>query len=84
LIPKREIYDKRDSIKLPLAKRAQILNMMVEGSSPRSISRVADMSIHTVTKLLEDAGEAAFDLHEKLDRKAVASKVKCDEIWSFK
>ena len=34
--------------KLPLAKRVQILAMLVEGSSMRSISRVADVSINTV------------------------------------
>ena len=44
--------------KLPLEKRVQILNMMVEGSSMRAISRVADVSINTVTKLLVDAGLA--------------------------
>ncbi len=38
--------------KLPLAKRVQILSMLCEGSSMRSISRVADVSINTVTKLL--------------------------------
>ena len=44
--------------KLPLAKRVQILSMLCEGSSMRSICRVADVSINTVTKLLVDAGEA--------------------------
>ena len=69
--------------KLPLAKRVLILNMLVEGSSLRSISRVADVSINTVTKLLVDAGEAAIDLHDRLVRDVKASKVQCDEIWSF-
>lgn len=69
--------------KLPLAKRVLILNMLVEGSSLRSISRVADVSINTVTKLLVDAGETAIDLHDKLVRNVEASKVQCDEIWSF-
>ena len=46
--------------KLPLAKRVQILSMLCEGSSMRSISRVVDVSINTVDKLLCDAGEAAF------------------------
>jgi IS1 family transposase len=69
--------------KLPLAKRVLILNMLVEGSSLRSISRVADVSINTVTKLLVDAGETAIDLHDKLVRDVKASKVQCDEIWSF-
>ncbi len=44
---------------------------------------MADVSINTVTKLLVDAGEAAFDLHDKLVRNVEASKVQCDEIWSF-
>lgn len=44
--------------KLPTEKRVQILNMLVEGSSMRSISRVVRVSINTVTKLLIDAGEA--------------------------
>ena len=43
--------------KLPLETRVQILTMLVEGSSMRSISRVCDVSINTVTKLLVDAGK---------------------------
>jgi IS1 family transposase len=75
--------DKRGMNKLPLAKRVLILNMLVEGSSLRSISRVADVSINTVTKLLIDAGEASIALHDDLVRDVKASKVQCDEIWSF-
>ena len=37
--------------KLPHPKRVQILSMLVEGSSIRSISRVVDVSINTVAKL---------------------------------
>lgn len=69
--------------KLPLAKRVLILNMLVEGSSLRSISRVADVSINTVTKLLVDAGETCLSLHDDLVRDVKASKIQCDEIWSF-
>ena len=69
--------------KLPLAKRVLILNMLVEGSSLRSISRVADVSINTVTKLLVDAGETAIRTHDELVRGVTASRVQADEIWSF-
>lgn len=69
--------------KLPLAKRVLILNMLVEGSSLRSISRVADVSINTVTKLLIDAGETAIELHDTKVRAVKASRIQCDEIWSF-
>jgi len=69
--------------KLPLAKRVQILAMLCEGSSMRSISRVADVSINTVTKLLIDAGETCLDMHDDLVRDVHASRIQCDEIWSF-
>jgi IS1 family transposase len=69
--------------KLPLAKRVLILNMLVEGSSMRSISRVADVSINTVTKMLVDAGEACAKYHDQNVRSVTASRVQCDEIWAF-
>jgi IS1 family transposase len=69
--------------KLPLAKRVQILAMLCEGSSMRSIGRVADVSINTVSKLLVEAGEAAFAIHDELVRNVRASQIQCDEIWSF-
>jgi hypothetical protein len=69
--------------KLPLAKRVQILSMLVEGSSMRSISRVADVSINTVAKILADAGEACIEHHDKNVRGVKAKRVQCDEIWAF-
>jgi IS1 family transposase len=69
--------------KLPLAKRVQILSMLCEGSSMRSISRVADVSINTVTKLLADAGKACAAFHWEMVRGVKAKRVQCDEIWSF-
>ena len=69
--------------KLPLAKRTQILAMLCEGSSMRSISRVVDVSINTVTKMLVDAGEACAAHHYNTVRGVKAKRVQCDEIWSF-
>lgn len=69
--------------KLPLHKRTQILSMLVEGSSLRSISRVAGVSINTVTKLLVEAGEACAAYHDETVREVTASRIQCDEIWSF-
>jgi IS1 family transposase len=69
--------------KLPLAKRTQILAMLCEGSSMRSISRIADVSINTVAKLLVEAGEACLALHDETVRNVKASRIQCDEIWSF-
>jgi IS1 family transposase len=69
--------------KLPLAKRTQILAMLCEGSSMRSISRVADVSINTVSKLLVEAGEACLAIHDETVCNVKASRIQCDEIWSF-
>jgi len=68
---------------LPLHKRVQILSMLVEGSSMRSISRVVGVSINTVTKILIDAGEACVAYHDEHVRDVRATRVQCDEIWSF-
>jgi IS1 family transposase len=69
--------------RLPLAKRVQILSMLCEGSSMRSISRVADVSINTVAKLLVDAGRACAAFHDDTVRGVKARRVQVDEIWSF-
>jgi IS1 family transposase len=83
LTPKQKVHIQNGMNKLPLAKRIQILAMLCEGSSMRSISRVADVSINTVTKLLIDAGEACLALHDEQVRNVKASRIQCDEIWSF-
>lgn len=49
----------------------------------RSISRVVGVSINTVTKLLVQAGKAAAAYHDQHVRDVKASRVQCDEIWSF-
>lgn len=69
--------------KLPLKTRVQILNMLCEGSSMRSISRISDVSINTVSKLLVDAGKACSAFHDDKVRDVKASRIQCDEIWSF-
>ncbi len=49
----------------------------------RSISRVADVSINTVAKLLVDAGKACAAFHDEKVRGVKARRVQVDEIWSF-
>lgn len=49
----------------------------------RSISRVVDVSINTVSKLLVEAGEACLSIHNETVRDVKASRIQCDEIWSF-
>ncbi len=69
--------------KLPIAKRVQILSMLCEGSSMRSISRVCDVSINTVAKMLADAGKVCMTFHDERVVKLRSRRVQVDEIWSF-
>ena len=69
--------------KLPIKTRAQILNMLCEGSSMRSISRITGVSINTVLKLLEDGGEVCAAFHDEHVSSVKATRVQVDEIWSF-
>jgi IS1 family transposase len=69
--------------RLPIAKRAQIIQMLVEGISLRATSRIADVSINTVTKLLVDVAEAAFEYHNRTVVNVRVRRVQCDEIWCF-
>ena len=49
----------------------------------RSVSRLADVSINTVAKLLIDAGKFCADFHDDKVVGVQASRIQCDEIWSF-
>lgn len=69
--------------KLPLAKRAQILTLLCEGSSMRSVERITGCSINTVSKLLIDAGKACATFHDEQVRNVPSKRIQCDEIWSF-
>ena len=69
--------------KLPLAKRAQILGLLVEGTSLRATSRLADVSINTVTKLLVDAGTACAAYQDNALRNLLCKRIQVDEIWAF-
>lgn len=68
---------------LSVERRAQILHLLVEGNSMRATSRIADVSINTVTKLLEDAGAACREFQDEAIRNIKSKRVQCDEIWSF-
>ena len=49
----------------------------------RSVSRITDVSINTVSKLLVDAGRACARFHDESVRNVKAARVQVDEIWSF-
>ena len=69
--------------KLTTHKRVKILSALVEGMSMRSVSRLEDVSINTVSRLLVEAGEACAVYHDEHVVNVPAKHVQCDEIWSF-
>jgi IS1 family transposase len=49
----------------------------------RSISRVADVSLNTVAKILADAGKVCAAFHHETVRNVACKSIQADEIWSF-
>lgn len=69
--------------RLPLHQRTQIIQLLCEGTSMRSTSRVVGVSINTVTKLLVDAGMACGKFHDDHVRGISSRLIQADETWSF-
>ena len=68
---------------LPIEKRVQIVSMLVEGMSMRSVSRVAGVSINTASKLLADVGQACSEFQDKTMCGLALNDIQVDEIWAF-
>jgi IS1 family transposase len=69
--------------RLSIEDRAQIISLLVEGNSLRSITRITGKSINTVTKLLVDVGSACLIYQTETLRNLNCKRVQCDEIWAF-
>ena len=70
--------------RLPTAKRAHILSLLLEGMSMRSVERVTGVSIVTIAKLLDSAGAACALYHYDYVRDIKGRRnIQCDEVWSF-
>jgi len=68
---------------LPLAKRAQILALLVEGNSISTTCRITGAAKMTVLKLLADVGEACAKYQDENLRNLPCKRIQCDEIWAF-
>jgi IS1 family transposase len=69
--------------RLSIERRANLLALLVEGNSLRSASRIADVSINTVSKFLVELGAASSAYQDENLRGIRSQRVECDEIWSF-
>jgi IS1 family transposase len=69
--------------RLSVERRAALVSLLVEGNSLRAVSRIADVSINTVSKMLVDLGGACSAYQNAALRGIHSLRVQCDEIWSF-
>jgi transposase-like protein len=69
--------------KLDSAKRVQVLSTLVEGASVRAASRMTGVSRDTISRLLMSAGRVCAAYQDAALRNLQATKIQCDEIWSF-
>ena len=69
--------------KLSSEKRAQILSLMVEGVSMRSITRLLGVGKNTIARLLVEAGEACAAYQDEHFRNLTCKHLQVDEMWSF-
>jgi len=68
---------------MPIAKRAQILGLLVEGMSINATCRVSGAAKATVLKLLADVGATCAEYQHETLRNLPCKRIQCDEIWSF-
>jgi IS1 family transposase len=69
--------------RLDTAKRAQIVNGIIEGCSIRSISRLTGASKNTIVKLLVELGAVCMEYMNTHLVNLNCQRVQCDEIWAF-
>lgn len=67
---------------MPIAKRAQILGLLVEGMI-NATCRVSGAARAAVLKLLADVSAACLDFQDGAIRNLTCKRTQCDEIWSF-
>jgi IS1 family transposase len=69
--------------KLPLDRKAQAINCLVEGNSIRSTERMVGVHRDTIMRLLGQVGNACAKLMDERMRGLGCRRVQVDEIWTF-
>src|SRR5438874_1756242 len=71
--------------RVPLARRVQIINCLVEGNSIRSTERMTGTQTHrdTIMRLLVEVGEGCAALMYEQMRDLPCRRLQVDEIWAF-
>jgi len=69
--------------RVPLGRRTQIINCLVEGNSIRSTERMTDTHRDTVMRLLVEVGTGCAKLQDAEMRNLTCERIQVDEIWAY-
>jgi IS1 family transposase len=69
--------------RVPLARRVQIINCLVEGNSIRSTERMTGTHRDTICRLLVEVGDGCAKLMDDQMRELPCRRIEVDEIWAF-
>lgn len=69
--------------RVPLARRTQIINCLVEGNSIRSTERMTNTHRDTVMRLLVEVGTGCAKLQDTEMRNLTCERIQVDELWCY-
>src|SRR5207248_1662648 len=69
--------------RVPLARRVQIINCLVEGNSIRSTERMTGTHRDTICRLLVEVGDGCAKLLDEQMRELPCRRIEVDEIWAY-
>jgi IS1 family transposase len=69
--------------RVPLARRVQIINCLVEGNSIRSTERITGTHRDTICRLLVEIGDGCATLMDEQMRELSCRRIEVDEIWAY-
>jgi IS1 family transposase len=69
--------------RLNIEERTAIIRCLIEGNSIRSTARITGAARNTISTLLVALGKATSEYQDRVLRNLTATRIECDEIWSF-
>ena len=72
-----------DTMRIPLAAAENVLRLLLEGMSVRSVERVTSVHRDTILKLIVLAGDRCRSLMQERIRGVNVTDVQVDEIWGY-
>ena len=78
-----ESIDRMPGSTIPMEKVEQVLQLLIEGCSVRSVQRISGLHCDTILKLMVAAGEKCEKLMGRLIVNVPVKDVQADEIWGF-